>query len=185
MKSLFSTSAGEYQSRNSSPLFENACTKKRSAISAILWPKQTKNLLCESMHAKMIYTQKYSIWVVEGWRKLRPEGFPLTNYSSTAILICVICRLFHHGLAESLQCFRNNTNFYGSCTTCCAINSQNHSHSWPWKDTMASFFYVYRSDGFVFITSPLLIIIGVAFFLWALLRHYLTGFSNLWLNEKS
>jgi len=38
--------------------------------------------------------------------------------------------------------------------------------------------YVYRSDGFVFITSPLLIIIGVAFFLWALLRHYLIGFSN-------
>ena len=34
--------------------------------------------------------------------------------------------------------------------------------------------YVYRNDGFVFITSPLLIIIGVAYFLWALLRHYLT-----------
>jgi hypothetical protein len=34
--------------------------------------------------------------------------------------------------------------------------------------------YVYRNDGFVFITSPLLIIIGVAYFLLALLRHYLT-----------
>jgi hypothetical protein len=34
--------------------------------------------------------------------------------------------------------------------------------------------YVYRSDGFVFITSPLLIIIGVAYFLWALIHHYST-----------
>ena len=34
--------------------------------------------------------------------------------------------------------------------------------------------YVYRNDGFVFITSPLLIIIGVAYFLLALLRHFLT-----------
>ena len=34
--------------------------------------------------------------------------------------------------------------------------------------------YVYRNDGFVFITSPLLIIIGVAYFLLTLLRHYLT-----------
>jgi len=34
--------------------------------------------------------------------------------------------------------------------------------------------YVYRNDGFVFITSPLLIIIGVAYFLLALLRNYLT-----------
>ena len=34
--------------------------------------------------------------------------------------------------------------------------------------------YVYRNDGFVFITSPLLIIVGVAYFLLALLRHYLT-----------
>ena len=34
--------------------------------------------------------------------------------------------------------------------------------------------YVYRRDGFVFITSPLLIIIGVAYFLLALLSHYLT-----------
>lgn len=33
--------------------------------------------------------------------------------------------------------------------------------------------YVYRNDGFVFITSPLLIIIGVAYFLLTLLRHYL------------
>ncbi|MDH5733196.1 MAG: hypothetical protein OEY88_05360 [Candidatus Bathyarchaeota archaeon] len=34
--------------------------------------------------------------------------------------------------------------------------------------------YVYRRNGFVFITSPLLIIIGIAFFLWALLHRYLT-----------
>jgi hypothetical protein len=27
--------------------------------------------------------------------------------------------------------------------------------------------YVYRSDGFVFVTSPLLIIIGIAFFAWS------------------
>jgi hypothetical protein len=33
--------------------------------------------------------------------------------------------------------------------------------------------YVYRSDGFVFITSPLLIIIGVAYLLLALLHRYL------------
>jgi len=39
--------------------------------------------------------------------------------------------------------------------------------SWP-------ILYVYRNDGFVFITSPLLIIIGVAYFLLALLRHFLT-----------
>ena len=34
--------------------------------------------------------------------------------------------------------------------------------------------YVYRSDGFVFITSPLLIIAGVTYFLLMLLRHHLT-----------
>ena len=27
--------------------------------------------------------------------------------------------------------------------------------------------YVYRNDGFVFVTSPLLIIIGIAFFAWS------------------
>ena len=34
--------------------------------------------------------------------------------------------------------------------------------------------YVYRRNGFVFITSPLLIIIGIASFLWVLLHRYLT-----------
>lgn len=31
--------------------------------------------------------------------------------------------------------------------------------------------YVYRSDGFVFVTSPLLIIIGLVFFVWSLLHR--------------
>jgi len=33
------------------------------------------------------------------------------------------------------------------------------------------FLYVYRSDGFFFATSPLLIAIGIIFFLWSLLRR--------------
>ena len=31
--------------------------------------------------------------------------------------------------------------------------------------------YVYRRDGFFFATSPILILIGIVYFLWALLRR--------------
>lgn len=61
--------------------------------------------------------------------KLRFEGFHSLVNMSVDILILVICRLCNYGLAESLQCFRSNTDSNGGCATHCANNSQDHSHS--------------------------------------------------------